>query len=669
MNEKDICKSVDALVKNCVSKQDEWLASQRDKLDQFYARPYGGEEEGKSKVVTTEISDLVTSDMASLARIFLGSGDVVEFIPNSESPEDAQEAKDKNAYISWIIETADNSYRELYSVLKSAEIYDVAALEYGMEEKRISTVHRRKGLDPDEIALLVSSFEEEDGVESVEITQEEGEDSKVEITVNRKDKRPFIRNVPVESLLISSNATCKDDAQCIGKEWYKRRGDLIAEGYSRDEVVNLPKADRTASVIQNARYFDQGGEIDPNVVSEWASEQVSGVDVYVLLDADDNGILERHHIVKSGDVILEDMVVDHVPYAIGSAELMPDNLVGRGRASLVQSHQRVNTFLTRGIINNISKVNNPRTVVRKDPMGTSGVEMDDLLDDRDGGVVRTDGQPSQDVYPLTVPYIGDAVMQVQAAFDQKMVQTTGNQMANQALTADNLHKETATRFEGMQAMGMAKIELVARNLAETIWTELYEGLAWLVSSFQDSSQEIYVLGKQLTVNPADWKYDHKIRVIVGTGAGDDSQTLQNLAAILNLQLQAIDRQSVLSDQTKVYNTIAKMVRAMGQHTPSEFFNNPEEEIETVIAERDILRGQTEQLAQQLQQKNPLAEVELIKNQDKEAQRQFEAAMKIKDDELEKMKMQIEALQNQGEESVKLTELELKYGTDVPGSRV
>ena len=30
---------------------------------------------------------------------------------------------------------ADNSYREQFSVLKSAEIYDVAALEYGMDEK------------------------------------------------------------------------------------------------------------------------------------------------------------------------------------------------------------------------------------------------------------------------------------------------------------------------------------------------------------------------------------------------------------------------------------------------------------------------------------------------------------------------------------------------------
>ena len=60
---------------------------------------------------------------------------------------------------------------------------------------------------------------------------------------------------------------------------------------------------------------------------------------------------------------------------------------------------------------------------------------------------------------------------------------------------------------------------------------------------------------------------------------------------------------------------------------------------------------------------------MIKNQDKEQQRQFDAVVQMKDDQIEKMKMQIQALENQGDNSVKLTELELKYGTDVPGSVV
>jgi len=670
MNKPEVCTAVNALVSDCVIKQEKFLAAQKEILDQFYARPYGNEEDGKSSVVTTEISDLVNADMSSLARMFLGSGDVVEFMPNSEDPADIQEARDKQTYVGYILETSDNAYREQSAALKSAELYPVAAMEYGMEEKMVSEVKRFKGLDEDEVALYVTSFEEEDGVESVSITLSDADSGNdVEFKLKRKVSKPFIRNVPIDVLLLSSGASSKDEAPCVGKEWTKSRGDLVADGYSREEVSKLSKSDGTASVVQDARFFDQGGTDDHKTIQEWASEMVTGVDVNVLLDEDDDGILERRHIIKSGDTVLTDEVVDHVPYAIGSAELMPDSLVGRGRATLVQTHQRVNTFLTRGIINNIGKVNNPRTVARKGPQGVSGVNMDDLLDDREGGVVRTDGLPNQDVVPLTVPYIGDAVMQVQAGFDAKAAQSTGNQIANQALTSDQLHQETATRFQGIERANLAKIELVARNLAETLWTELYEGLAWLVSRFQDSEQEIYVMGRQMVVDPSAWRYDHKIRAVVGTGAGDDSKTLESLLTILQLQIQAIDKQSSLSDEAKVYNTLSKMTKAMGQHTPSEFFNDPQQPEEALMAQVGILTQQVQELATQLEQKNPLAEVELIKNQDKEKQREFDAVMKVKDEELEKLKMQIQALEAQTDDSIKLTELELKYGQDVPGSVV
>ena len=207
----------------------------------------------------------------------------------------------------------------------------------------------------------------------------------------------------------------------------------------------------------------KGGNDDQKVIQQWASEMVDGVDVYVLVDYEGEGIFERRHIIKSGTVILTDEPADHVPYAIGSTELMPDNMIGRSRAALVQKDQEVSTYLTRGVINNISKVNNPRPVVRKDPNKVSGVNMDDVLNDRDGGVIRTDGLPGQDLTTVSVPYVGDAIMQVQTSRDNKAAQKTGQQLANQGLSSDSLHEESATRFNGVEKTGQAKIELVARK--------------------------------------------------------------------------------------------------------------------------------------------------------------------------------------------------------------
>ena len=39
--------------------------------------------ENQSSVVSTDIADVIESDMPSLVRIFLGSGDIVSFQPNT----------------------------------------------------------------------------------------------------------------------------------------------------------------------------------------------------------------------------------------------------------------------------------------------------------------------------------------------------------------------------------------------------------------------------------------------------------------------------------------------------------------------------------------------------------------------------------------------------------
>jgi len=52
---------------------------------------------------------------------------------------------------------------------------------------------------------------------------------------------------------------------------------------------------------------------------------------------------------------------------------------------------------------------------------------------------------------LEIPYIGDKALQVVAYMDGKKQTSTGAQQANQALQADNLHKETATRTDSIES--------------------------------------------------------------------------------------------------------------------------------------------------------------------------------------------------------------------------
>ena len=139
--------------------------------------------------------------------------------------------------------------------------------------------------------------------------------------------------------------------------------------------------------------------------------------------------------------------------------------------------------------------------------------------------------------PLVIPYIGDKTLQVIQYVDGARAQTTGANMANQGLDADSIGKETATRFNGIEAKGDEKMELIARNYAETGVRKLYEGIAWLVSRFQDTQTEFRVLGKALTVNPTQWKYNHHIQSNVGLGRGNNEKSIESLQGIFAIQSQ------------------------------------------------------------------------------------------------------------------------------------
>ena len=153
------------------------------------------------------------------------------------------------------------------------------------------------------------------------------------------------------------------------------------------------------------------------------------------------------------------------------------------------------------------------------------------------GVIRVDGSPSNHLLPFTTPYIGDSALQIVQYIDAKKVSALGHYQNNQGLDSDKFYKETATRFEGVDESGKAKIELVCRVYAEIGFRQLYEGVIWTAQHYQDDATEIMVLGEQLQIDPRTWRYEHYCSCEVGLGAGDSETVLENLSVQLNTMIQ------------------------------------------------------------------------------------------------------------------------------------
>jgi DNA repair exonuclease SbcCD nuclease subunit len=279
--------------------------------------------------------------------------------------------------------------------------------------------------------------------------------------------------------------------------------------------------------------------------------------------------------------------------------------------------------------------------------------------------------PQNAVMPLTIPYTGDKTLQVIQYVDQARAQTTGALLANQGLDADKIMSETATRFNGIKDSSDAKVELIARNYAETGFRKLYEGIAWLASRFQDTQTEIRVLGKQLTVNPTSWKYKHHIQSNVGLGAGNNEKSVESLQGLYAIQQQLKANGSTLTDDVDIYNTLKRITDGLGFPRVDEFFNNPEEPEETLKAENELLNNMVMQLQQQVQQmQNPLAEAETIKAQSKAETDNKNAALKIAQLQEQIRQFDVETVQTankqQSDTALAITKMELDNNTDLPG---
>ena len=656
-------------------------------LNTKYLAAYLGDKTGEftaianeSSVVSTDIADVVEADMPSLVRIFLGSGDVVTFQPNTENEREVTEAEEKTKYVNWIIRNQPGSFKIIHDWMKDAEIQKNGVVKYFIEEQKEVEEVEYENVDAEEIQEIIESLKGSK-VDKVKVeVSEQNEDGlnnpeelatfDIKFRVTTETQKVCIINIPPESFLITRNARSVEDAEMVGDVVRKTRGELLSEGFDKELITQLSTVDQEGSQhsnIDSVRNRDQGGSNYDTSINNWASEFVEIADLYVKVDFDGDGIAERRHVMISGNKVLVNEYFNHVPYASLSAILMPHKAIGRSRAEITYPYQLQKTALQRGINNNIYMVNNPRNVVHPD------VDLDDMLTVRTNGIVRLEDDtkilPQQAVFPLQIPYIGQQALQVIQYVDTTRAQATGSLLANQGLDADKLNKETATRFNGVSDASDAKIELIARNYGETGFRKLYEGIAWLVSRYQNTATEFRVLGKQLTVDPKGWKYKHHVQSNVGLGAGDNEKSLETLQGIYAIQKQLIMEGSTLADEADVYNTLSRIVEGAGFPRVDEFFNDPEEPGETLKAENEILNKLVLQLQEQMQGlQNPLAEAEQIKAQASLVKAQGDAQIDIvqMQQKQEQFNRQLEADAKKTSEDMafKLTELELKAGQDL-----
>ncbi len=592
----------------------------RRKALQYYLRdPYGNEVEGRSQIVTGEVAEAIDGALPQLIRVFTTTEDIVYFEP--KNPQGEESAKQATDYCNWVFYRENEGLLILHNWFKDALLQKVGVVKSYWDERVDVTKEEYENLSEDELALLLSDQSLE--VVKQEIEYDEMQDMlgnvvqipRYEVEVQRKKEYGCVKieNVPPEEFLISKSAKTIEESQFVAHRRLMYRSDLIALGYDKKLVDELPTYNDLEFSEERVARFPEGEQPDQNVSLDQSMQTVEVYECYIRIDEDEDGIAELRRILYCGSEILEDEECDYIPFHSICPIPVPHKFFGQSLADRAMDIQIEKSTITRQSLDNMYLTNNARIGAVD-----GQVNMDDLLNATPGGIIRMKNPNA--LVPLTVQSTFGQALPMMQYLDEVQAKRTGVNDAQQGMDPDVLSNVTAAAVAAMMKSNSGKLELIARIFAETGVKSLFKGILRLLGKYQDQPKIVRMRGEYVQYDPRTWANEYDVSVNVGLGSGDRDQKLTMLQMILAKQEQIIQTYGAANPLVSVgqyRTTLAKLIEAAGFKDASQFINEITPEVNAQLSQPQPSTPDAQaQIAQML------AEVEREKTQ---AKAQIDAA--------------------------------------------
>jgi hypothetical protein len=581
---------LDAEIDNSLGFIETETTDQRRKALQYYNREaYGNEVEGRSSIVTGEVAEVVDGALPQLLRVFTQSDEMVRFEPKGAG--DEEKAKQATEYVNWVLNHDNSGVILFHNWFKDALLQKNGIVKVYWDEQTDVTKEKYEGLNEEELTMLLADPEVEVVSQDMEELAPASVDPmsgmpippvvsySVKMKRTKKNGKVIVENVPPEEFLISKKARTIGDAPFVAHRKLTTRSELVAMGFDKEKVANLPSySDLTYSEERVARY-DRGEMPDEQASLDHSMQDVEVMECYLKVDMDDDGIAELRKIVYAGQEILDNEEVDFVPFASICPIPMPHKFFGHSLADRATDLQLIKSTVTRQILDNLYLTNNARMGVVE-----GQVNLDDMLTVTAGGVVRIKNPNA--IVPLTVPPTASQSFPMLQYLDQVQSKRTGVNDVQQGLDPNVLQNTTATAVAAMQSAAAGKIEMIARVFAETGVKDLFEKILHLLCKYQDKARVIRLRGKYVSIDPREWANGFDVSINVGLGTGNKQEQMAMVAMVLQKQEQILQTQGFnnpLVTLTQYRETLGRFIEAAGYKDSSEFFKEIPPELEQAIA--------------------------------------------------------------------------------------
>tara|TARA_R110000765_G_scaffold213755_5_gene318770 strand:+ start:1245 stop:3413 length:2169 start_codon:yes stop_codon:yes gene_type:complete len=669
MSKDDIQGAITDAIQAAIDYVDSDIAPQRERAQRYFDGAVDLEhEDGRSKVVSTKVRDVVRGAKPSLMRVFMSNDKFVEFTP--KGPEDVANAEQATAYTHWVFNKS-NGYTVLSNAIHDALVKKVGMAKVWWNEETIAKTYTYENLSDEEMQVLVSK----DGVDVVEHSQEveiEVDESGFQVERNTHsmvishkfdEGEMVIEGIPPEEFFIDGAAKSIDDAYIVCHRTEKRAGDLVAMGYSEEVIDGLSSTDDSTISGEEEKILRFGESVDTTdgLANDPSMRTIIVTEAYMRIDVEGDGIPTLHKFLCGGTgyEVLDMEPWDKVPFADFHVDPEPHAFYGRSLAELVINDQDTTTSVLRGILDNVALVNTPRLEVNEDM-----VEMDDVLNNEIGAIIRSEQIGS--VNPLTVPFVAGSTLPALQYLDMLVEEKTGITKMSMGLNPDMLQNTSATAAALTAQAGAGQVEVMARNLAEGT-KRLFQLMLHVAVKNSPDEQMMRLNGQFVPVDPSVWDIEMDMEINVGLGTGQEDVKAAALMQTFQTQQQiwqTYGPSNGLVSMTQMRNTLADSLALSGFKNADRYYApmNPQTEQQLMA---QIQQQEAQAAAQAGQQGDPMAQAliqaEQIKAQAKLQGDQMRMQGKMQGDQIKmQSNMQVKAAEMQSDQGKELAELQLKY---------
>ena len=532
---KEDLRSADTLRLEIVSKAEQWR-------NEYEGKPYGNEQEGKSKIVSRDIKRQDEWQHASIKDPFVSDTDIIKCSP--VTAEDRKPAEQNQLVLNYQFTRQFTRYKFITDVIKlfykEGTVFVKTSWDYDDEE-----------VEEEVPVYAADRFTGEPTVVGVELVK------KLNVLVNK----PNATICRLEDIYI--DPTCEgsiDNAQFIIHRYESDLSSLRKAG----KYENLDKLKG-----HNGADSDSSYEETDDTNFKFKDEPRKKLVVYEYwgnYDRDNTGIVEPIVCTWVNDTIIQlesnPYPDQSLPFLVVANNSTPFKVYGEANAELVGDNQKITTAIKRGIIDNMANSNNAQKGIR---MGA----LDTINEKRylNGKNFVFNGSTA-DFYDGSYNQLPNSVFDVLTLVNNETESMLGVKSFSGGITGSGLGSTATSARGALDAVSVRKLDIV-RNLAENLIKPLMRKWMSYNSEFLQEEEVIRITNEQfIPIRRDDLKGNIDIEIEVST-AEDNAAKGQQLSFLLQTLGQGMDpgMQKLVMGQIAKLHKMPDLAKMLEEYQP------------------------------------------------------------------------------------------------------